>query len=105
MNPEEQARVDIDDLLIKAGWHIYDMKDANISASKGVALREFPLKKGHGEADYLLYLNGKAVGVIEVLVKRFARFLLCLQFEKFRDVSFNTCTLILLVTINQAISN
>ena len=35
-----------------------------MSASRGVAIREFPLP-GHGFADYLLYVDGKAAGVIE----------------------------------------
>ena len=30
-----------------------------------MAVREFPLKSGHGTADYLLYVNQKAVGVVE----------------------------------------
>lgn len=30
-----------------------------------MAIREFPLLPGHGFADYLLYVNGKACGVIE----------------------------------------
>jgi type I restriction enzyme R subunit len=30
-----------------------------------VAIREFPLNPGFGVADYLLYVNGKAAGVIE----------------------------------------
>ena len=34
----------------------------NLYASSGVAVREFPLKSGHGKADYLLYVNHKAVG-------------------------------------------
>ncbi|MCR4332784.1 MAG: hypothetical protein NUV34_08825, partial [Sulfuricaulis sp.] len=36
----------------------------NIHAARGVAIREFPLP-GHGFADYLLYIDGKAAGVIE----------------------------------------
>jgi type I restriction enzyme R subunit len=32
----------------------------------GVAIREFPLEPGHGCADYVLYVQGKAAGVIEV---------------------------------------
>jgi type I site-specific restriction endonuclease len=39
--------------------------DANIHAAVGVAIREFPLNTGFGFADYLLYVNGKACGVIE----------------------------------------
>lgn len=65
MKPEDRARVLIDDLLLAAGWHICDMAQANIHAAPGVALREFPLNPGHGVADYLLYVSGKACGVIE----------------------------------------
>jgi len=65
MTPEDKARENIDDLLTKAGWHIYDYKDANIHASRGVVVRHFPLSKEHGEADYLLYIDGMAAGVIE----------------------------------------
>lgn len=43
--------------------------DANIVAHHGVAIREFPLKSGHGEADYLFYVGGKAAGVIEAKSK------------------------------------
>lgn len=65
MSPEQQARGTIDQLLIAAGWHVCDASAANIRASRGVAIREFPLKSGHGFADYLLYVDGKAAGVIE----------------------------------------
>ncbi len=37
----------------------------NLYAGRGVAVREFPLKSGHGTADYLLYVNQKAAGVVE----------------------------------------
>jgi type I restriction enzyme R subunit len=37
----------------------------NLSAGRGIAIREFPMKPGFGEADYLLYVDGQAVGVIE----------------------------------------
>lgn len=63
-NPEELARQNIDKLLEAAGWHVCDIKDVNLSAHRGVAVREFPLP-GHGFADYLLYVDGKAAGVIE----------------------------------------
>lgn len=62
---EQQARQTIDRLLELAGWQVCDAKDANISAHRGVAVREFPLKSGHGFADYLLYVDGKAASVIE----------------------------------------
>lgn len=38
---------------------------ANLHAGRGVAIREFRLNSGHGFADYLLYVDGRAVGVIE----------------------------------------
>jgi type I restriction enzyme R subunit len=62
--PEQRARENIDKLLEAAGWHVCDADAANIHASRGVAIREFPLP-GHGFADYLLYVDGKAAGVIE----------------------------------------
>ena len=65
MTPEQQARQNIDTLLQQAGWHVCDIALANIHVSRGVALREFPLNPGYGFADYLLYIDGKAAGVIE----------------------------------------
>lgn len=64
-NPEDKAREKIDEQLEKSGWRIYDVKDANIHSDQGVVLRYFPLKPGHGEADYLFYVDGKAAGIIE----------------------------------------
>ncbi|MEK6550412.1 MAG: DEAD/DEAH box helicase family protein, partial [Pseudomonadota bacterium] len=65
LQPEQEARETIDKLLAQAGWVVCDADQANIHAAHGVAIREFPLKPGHGFADYLLYVNGKAAGVIE----------------------------------------
>ncbi len=65
MTPEAKARATIDALLQQAGWHVCDMGQANIHAARGVAIREFPLNPGYGFADYLLYIDGKAAGVIE----------------------------------------
>ena len=64
MRPEDQARENIDKLLRAAGWLVCDASSANIHAARGVAIREFPLP-GHGFADYLFYVDGKAAGVIE----------------------------------------
>jgi type I restriction enzyme R subunit len=63
--PEQLARQAIDRLLSAAGWAVQDVKAADIHAALGVALREFPLNHGHGQADYLLYVDGKAAGVVE----------------------------------------
>lgn len=63
MTPEEKARREIDRQLGLCGWIVQDRRDLNISAGPGVAIREFPLPVG--EADYLLYVDGKAAGIIE----------------------------------------
>lgn len=65
MNPEAEARVEIDEALELAGWSVQDRAATNLYASRGVAIREFPLAQGHGFADYLLYVDRKAVGVVE----------------------------------------
>ena len=63
MTPEEHAREHIDQLLEAAGWAVQDKKDLNLGAGLGVAVRYFPLQTG--EADYMLFVNRKAAGVIE----------------------------------------
>ncbi len=65
MTPEEQAREHIDRLLTDSGWVVQDYKAINLYAGLGVAVREFVLKEGHGRADYLLYINRTAAGVVE----------------------------------------
>ncbi|MBI3695903.1 MAG: DEAD/DEAH box helicase family protein, partial [Acidobacteria bacterium] len=65
MKPEQQSRSTIDELLQQAGWAVQDRSAANITAGRGVAIREFPLQPGYGFADYLLYVDGAAAGVIE----------------------------------------
>jgi len=63
MEPERKARAKIDVLLEAAGWVIQDRDQFDRFAELGVAVREFPLPEG--EADYLLFIDGKAAGVIE----------------------------------------
>ena len=63
MKPEEKARQRIDQLLEAIGWKIQDIRELNLGASLGVAVREFPLKSGC--VDYLLFVERKAVGVVE----------------------------------------
>ena len=65
MTPEQLARIQIDALLTSAGWAVQDADAINLSAARGVAVREFGLKPGHGAADYLLYVDQKAAGVVE----------------------------------------
>jgi type I restriction enzyme R subunit len=63
--PEDRERENIDKLLTGAGWIVQDKRSTNLSAARGVAVREFPLKSGHGEADYLLFVDGAPIGVVE----------------------------------------
>jgi type I restriction enzyme R subunit len=63
--PEGRARIEIDRMLAAAGWVVQSAGAANLSAARGVAVREFVLKTPHGRADYLLFVEGAAVGVIE----------------------------------------
>ena len=61
--PEQQARQNIDRQLDQCGWVVQDRDEMNISAGLGVAIREFPLTTG--SVDYMLYADGKAIGVVE----------------------------------------
>lgn len=63
MQPEEQARLVIDGKLEQSGWTIQDMSKLNLTASLGVAVREFPTSTG--PVDYALFVEGKPVGVVE----------------------------------------
>lgn len=63
MTPEQLARKNIDALLEKAGWVIQDRSQLNLGVALGVAIREYPLKSG--PVDYLLFVDRKAVGVVE----------------------------------------
>lgn len=63
MKPEDKARITIDKKLIESGWVIQDVKSLNLSASLGVAVREFPTNTG--PADYALFVEGIPVGIIE----------------------------------------
>src|SRR6185437_3782943 len=51
--------------LVASGWLVQDRDELNLTAGRGIAVCEFPLKSGFGFADYLLYLNRKAVGAVE----------------------------------------
>jgi type I restriction enzyme, R subunit len=61
MTPEQQAREKIDQTLMASGWAVQDRSQMNLGA--GVAVREFPLETGF--ADYLLFVDRKAVAVVE----------------------------------------
>jgi len=62
-NPEQKARDRIDRMLAASGWVIQDKSGLNPNAALGVAVREYPTDVG--PADYVLFVDRKAVGVIE----------------------------------------
>ena len=66
--PEQRARETIDGLLRDAGWQVQDRAALDLGAGRGsggrgVAVREFALKTGF--ADYLLFVDRKAIGAVE----------------------------------------
>ena len=63
MTPEEKARQKIDQWFTDAGWEVINRDDYEPTCT-AVAIRE-GLLKGNLEADYFLFINGKAVGVLE----------------------------------------
>jgi type I restriction enzyme R subunit len=62
-NPEQIARDNIDRQLIDCGWIIQKKKQINLNAGLGVAVTEYQTEIG--PADYVLFVDGKPVGVIE----------------------------------------
>lgn len=62
-HPEQIARDQIDKRLIAAGWQVQDKGSLNPNAALGVAVREYPTD--NGPADYVLFVDARAVGVVE----------------------------------------
>ena len=63
MTPEEKARILIDQMFHDAGWKVVSRDD--YSADTSAAAIEEGILQGGKEADYLLFINGMAVGVLE----------------------------------------
>ena len=55
--------MEIDAQLVACGWVVQDYQHAAVAAAKGVAVREVQTEAGR--ADYVLYVDRQAVGVIE----------------------------------------
>jgi type I restriction enzyme R subunit len=62
-NPEQIARDNIDAALVRCGWVIQSIKQVNLNAGIGVAVKEYLTDVG--PADYVLFVEGKPCGVIE----------------------------------------
>ena len=63
MNPEEKARQKIDQMFYDAGWEVVD-RDYYSPTITAAAIRE-GLLNNNREADYFLFINGMAIGVLE----------------------------------------
>ena len=63
--PEQKARIEIDADLGTAGWLVQSRDDLDLTAGRGIAVREFVMKQGFGFADYLLYVDRKVIGAVE----------------------------------------
>lgn len=61
--PEQKARDEIDKMLVAAGWVVQSKSKVNLTAGKGVAVREY--QTDVGPADYVLFADGKPAGIIE----------------------------------------
>jgi type I restriction enzyme R subunit len=62
-NPEQKARDTIDALLEQAGWVVQSKNKFDLNAGLGIAVREY--QTDIGPADYVLFVDRKACGVIE----------------------------------------
>lgn len=63
MTPEKKARIKIDQMFEEAGWVVVD-RDRYSPTLTAAAIRE-GLLEGNREADYFLFINGMAVGILE----------------------------------------
>ena len=83
MTPEQKARQIIDRQLEQAGWIVQSQSEMDIFEGLGVAVREFSLNTGF--ADYMLYVDGKAAGVIEAKPKGHSLTGVEIQSAKYND--------------------
>jgi type I restriction enzyme R subunit len=65
--PEQAARDQIDVHLAESGWHVQNKGALDFSAGQGIAVREY--QTDAGPADYVLFVDRRALGVIEAKPK------------------------------------
>lgn len=63
MLPEESARIKIDKQLNDAGWNVISRNDY-IPCNEPSAVKE-ALMQGNHESDYLLFVEDKAIAIVE----------------------------------------
>ena len=62
---DDRVREKIRRPVTDAGWIVHDKRGTTFSAGRGVAVRMFPLRPGHGEADYLLFVDGAPLELLK----------------------------------------
>jgi hypothetical protein len=72
MQPEEKARLVIDEKLEQAGYIVQDVKELNVGAGLGVVVREY--QTDSGPTDYLIFIDKKPVGIIEAKAHNKSRY-------------------------------
>jgi hypothetical protein len=72
-----KARREIDTNLEAAGWRVQNRDEADLTAGRGVAVREFQMKSGFGFADYLLYFATVRCGLSSPVSWMFLGFRTC----------------------------
>jgi len=63
LTPEQRVREQIDAMLQASGWDVQSKDAVNLSAARGVAIRELSFKTG--APDYTLFVDGKSLGTVE----------------------------------------
>jgi len=55
---EQHARREIDTDLSAAGWLVQSREDLDLTAGRGIAIREFPMRAGFAIVDHLRTRSG-----------------------------------------------
>lgn len=95
MLPEELARIKIDKQLSDAGWDIVSRMEYIPNTTSAV---KEALMKGSKESDYLLFVEDKAIAVVEAKRRKYAWRRSCLASRKLRR---NTAKLVWIVVSKQ----
>jgi hypothetical protein len=59
----DQPAMGLEEGMHEVGWVIQNRNEMNLDAAQGVAVRDFPGVSVKRDLDYLLFVNGRAVGV------------------------------------------
>ncbi len=66
---DENVQKKIDNMLYDAGWCVQLFSGSNPAPVSRLAIRGFPLARSYGSIDYLLFIDGKAIALIEAIDK------------------------------------